>query len=407
MLREITQASAGLTPDETAVVFEDNLHPDLHVFDPESFVAGPPDNLRTESSIDEAFPELDVENEVSTKQEPDLAPILSSPACIASYSTGELGFSASHTEYDGLTDENDEFAEQIDLLWDSKPNYEVGEEIDFARIHDDSFDFIDFGELPRLDQQENESETENAHWEDLLELDLYDEDPDPSLPSVEDETITDGYLLDDYAARLVSQMGIIKLDERSQLQRRFRAIIDEFPFSSSYRALSRLVSTGNSLEELEDACELKCLWRDSPWLWSHRKFNRRLRTWETEYRPSYRSALTWKLALKLINRVGRVEAERRIFDDWRNEWLQMRPEHSSDGVRIEDFRFWSYPAFLSSDHDSITLADSDSWYYEEPVDIQPSDSFRLEDSEGEIWRFEPKGERYDTGLLPTIQISSW
>lgn len=229
----------------------------------------------------------------------------------------------------------------------------------------------------------------------------------PSLPSVEDETITDGYLLDDYAARLVSQMGIIKLDERSQLQRRFRAIIDEFPFSSSYRALSRLVSTGNSLEELEDACELKCLWRDSPWLWSHRKFNRRLRTWETEYRPSYRSALTWKLALKLINRVGRVEAERRIFDDWRNEWLQMRPEHSSDGVRIEDFRFWSYPAFLSSDHDSITLADSDSWYYEEPVDIQPSDSFRLEDSEGEIWRFEPKGERYDTGLLPTIQISSW
>jgi len=227
-------------------------------------------------------------------------------------------------------------------------------QIERARANDDLFEVSDFRKFPEFGPGEIESETESAQWEDLLDLDLYEEDPDLLFPFIEEETITDGQLLDDYAARLVSQMRIIKLDQRSLLQGRLKAVLEEFPFSSSYRALSRLVQAGCSLEELEDACELKCLWRESPWLWSHRKFNRMQRAWETEERLSYRSALSWKLALALIHRVGRVEAERRIFDDWRNAWLQMQPEQSSEGDLI-DPRFWSYPAFLNLYYESIEL----------------------------------------------------
>lgn len=128
------------------------------------------------------------------------------------------------------------------------------------------------------------------------------------------------------------------------------------------------------------------------------------RAWETEERLSYRSALSWKLALALIHRVGRVEAERRIFDDWRNAWLQMQPEQSSEGDLI-DPRFWSYPAFLNLYYESIELADRESWYYEEPIDVQPSSSFRLEDNEGEIWRFEKKDGRCDVGFLSLLPHS--
>ncbi|SEO90615.1 hypothetical protein SAMN04490248_115116 [Salinihabitans flavidus] len=420
-LPEASQAVAGSEPGEPAAapaeVIEDSLHPDLHLIESQLFAADLPYNPRAEAPIQadvpasghqpstaEAFTELEAENEVSTKQEPAPDPALASPTSDASNLTGELDLAEADYEYDELTGEDDEFAEQSDDRWEAALSYEVGEEIEGARTDDASFDVADCGELPEFDLQEIENEAESAHWEDLLELDLYEEDPDASVPSVEEETITDDHLLDDYAARLVSQMRIIKLDERSVLQGRLKAILEEFPFSSSYRALSRLVRAGKSLEELEDACELKCLWRDSPWLWSHRKFNRMQRAWETEERSSYRSALSWKLALALIHRVGRVEAERRIFDDWRNEWLAMQPEHSSEGVRI-DPRFWSYPAFLNLDYESIELADSESWYYEEPIDIQPPSSFRLEDSEGQIWRFEPKDGRCDSGFLSLLPHS--
>ena len=82
----------------------------------------------------------------------------------------------------------------------------------------------------------------------------------------------------------------------------------------------------------------------------------------------------------------------------------MQPEHSSEGVRI-DPRFWSYPAFLSLDCEDIELADHESWYYEEPIDVQPSSTFRLQDNEGEIWRFEKKDGRCDVGFLSLLPHS--
>ncbi|AHD03177.1 hypothetical protein [Leisingera methylohalidivorans] len=417
-LPEATQAKVSSVPDEPAAappdVIESSLHPDLLVFEREFFATDIPANPRGEDpmrvntpasgqnpSTTETFTKLEVENEVSGKEESDPDPGLAPPSPLPSSLSSEVELVEADDKYDELIDEDDEFAEPADELWEVALPYKFGEEIEGDSTHDASFDVTDFRAFPEFGSREVEKETENAQWEDLLDLDLFEEDPDLSSQIVEEETITDSHLLDEYAARLVSQMRIIKLAERALLQGRWKAVLEEFPFSSSFRALSRLVQAGISLGELEDACELKCLWRESPWLWSHRKFNRMQRAWEIDERSSYRSALSWKLALALVHRVGRAEAERKIFDDWRNEWLQMQPEQLSDGVRM-DARFWSYPAFLNLDAECIELVDTETWYYEEPIDIQPSSSFRLEDSEGQIWRFEPKNGRWDTGFLSLL-----
>ncbi|MFD1883553.1 hypothetical protein [Paracoccus pacificus] len=416
-----SQAVAGSEtaepPAAAREAIEDNVHPDLHLIDSQIFAENFPHNSRSQAPIQsdvsmsgnqpstaEAFTELEAENDVSANHEPDPDPAFAPPNPSSSRLTTDLGLVEADDEYDELIGDIDVFDEQADDLWETALSYEVSEDIERARTDGDAFEVADFYEFPEFESGEIENETESAQWEDLLDLDLYEEDPDLLSPSFDEETITDGHLLDDYAARLVSQMRIVKLDQRSLLQSRLKAVLEEFPFSSSYRALSRLVQAGNSLEELEDACELKCLWREAPWLWSHRKFNRMQRAWETEERSSYRSALSWKLALALIHRVGRVEAERKVFDDWRNEWLQMQPEYSGEGVRI-DSRFWSYPAFLSLYYEGIELADSESWYYEEPIDVQPSSSFRLEDSEGQFWRFETKDGRRDIGFLSLLPHS--
>ena len=415
------KTEARYEPDESAAdprqVIEDNVHPDLLLIEPQILAEDPPGNPHAGAPIQSEFPvsgrqpptaelvtELEAENDVSANHEPDPDPALAPPNPDSSRLSADLELVEVDDEYDELIGDNDVFDEQADDLWETALSYEVSEEIERARTEGDAFEVSDFYEFPEFDSGEIENEAESAQWEDLLDLDLYEEDPDLLFPSIDEENITDGHLLDDYAARLVSQMRIITLDQRSLLQGRLKAVLEEFPFSSSYRALSRLVQAGNSLEELEDACELKCLWREAPWLWSHRKFNRMQRAWETEERSSYRSALSWKLALALIHRVGRVEAERKIFDDWRNEWLQMQPEYSGEGVRI-DSRFWSYPAFLSFDYESIELADSESWYYEEPIDVQASSSFRLEDSEGQFWRFETKDGSRDIGFLSLLPHS--
>ena len=128
------------------------------------------------------------------------------------------------------------------------------------------------------------------------------------------------------------------------------------------------------------------------------------RSWQIEESVTYRSALTWKLAMELIRRFGRVEAERSMFEDWRDSWLQMHPERTRNGERM-DPRFWSYPAFLYFVNESAQLTDDDTWYYEEPIDIQPRRSFCLQDGEDQIWWLEQKDHRCDTGFLSVLPVS--
>ncbi|QCP85157.1 hypothetical protein EYE35_05545 [Cereibacter sphaeroides] len=401
-----------------ADALEDNVHPDLHFIDPEFFVENFSDSshIETQMPVDvpafrhqpataKALTELEAENEVSVKQESDPDSTSASPTMDASSPAGKLETEDADDGPNELSDEDDDLAEQDDDdIWENALPHGFGDEVEGVRSGECSLDAATLAEFLEFDLQEIESETESAQWEDLLDLDLYEEDPVLPFPLAEEETISDGQKLDEYAARLVSQMRSIKLDERSRLHGRLKVILEEFPFSATYRALLRLLNEGTTLEDLEDAFELKCLWRESPWLWAHRRFNRMQQGWETEGRSNYRNALSWKLAIELILRVGRVEAERRIFDDWLNEWLQMQPGHSAEGARM-DPRFWSYAAFLNFDHEDISLADSESWYYEEPVDVQPLSSFSIADSEGQIWRFEPKDGRCDNGFLSRLPLS--
>lgn len=409
-----TSAKFATDPEEISA---DGFHPDLHVFEPEVSVTDArhdsygedPERKVTPSSgqqrsITERPTEFEAETEVSDKAKPDADPGLASPDQGSVSGNIELDFLEADDEYDDLIDEDNEFSEPADELWAAEPSYEISQQIEGIDADNASFEAGDFGEFSVFSPRQVENETDNAQWENLLDLDLFEEAPDPSDAFHEEYTITDGDQLDDYAARLVSQMRIIRLDQRPLLQKRWKAVLEEFPFPSSYRALSRLVRAGTGLGELEDACDLKCLWRESPWLWSHRKFNKMQRAWETEERSNYRNALSWKLALTLIHRVGRVEAERRILEDWRKEWLEMQLEHSSEEGHV-DPRFWSYPSFLGRSDESMELAEADAWYYEEPIDNQPWSSFRLEDSEGQIWRFEPKDGRFDTGYLSLLPHS--
>ena len=407
----------GSEPDEPLVApaeaIEDNLHPDLHVIDPRFFVEDIPDDRRVSATIQTNAPVsgnqpstakvstyLEAENESPAAQEMNSGCAMASATPDVLTLVDQLETKDADDGYDKLSDEEDDLPEQDDDIWETAFSYAINTEAEGIRPGEDLLDTADFSDFLEFDPQEIENETENAQWEDLLDLDPYEEGPD--LP--DEEPITDSGQLDDYAARLVNQMRSIKLDERSRLHGRSKAILEEFPFSASYRALLSLVNDGNSLEELEDACELKCLWREAPWLWSRRRFNKMQRAWQTEVRTTYRNALSWKLAMELISRVGRVEAERRIFDDWLDEWLQMQPDQSSDGMSI-DPRFWSYPAFLKFNHERIELADNDSWYYEEPIDTQPSSSFRLRDSDGQFWTFEPKDGRGDTSFLSILPHS--
>lgn len=304
-------------------------------------------------------------------------------------------------EEDAFAEEEDEFAELEEQFWEAELAFEVGGKAEYGGFDDAPLDDADFGELPELDPHEIHDEAESAHWEELFELELYEEGADRSAPRIEEERISGDRQLNDYAARLVGQMQIIKLDERSRLHKRFKAILEEFPFSASYKALSSLISAGVSLEELEDACELKCLWREAPWLWSHRLFNRLSGAWETEERSTYRSALSWRLAISLIGSVGRPEAERKLFEDWLTEWQQMSVEHAGSGARM-DPSFWSYSAYLQLKRERIPLIDDDLWFYEELPDRRLWNSLRIEDGDGEAWRFEPKSDRRDTGFLSRL-----
>lgn len=408
-----SETDTGLEPDEPAhddhETIEHEVHPDLQPIDPQHVSqwsrvdpsVGPP--AQSGATAGEAQPVRVREDTQTDAVSNGSAPqkwhppggSWAQPATDFRKPTHDTTRTTAADEYDDFPAEVDELGEQDDELWPVALSFEFDEEVRGVHVPDTTFDVLDLDDMSGLDQQEIEDEAETAQWEYLIGLELYEDDPEAP---VDQETTPDLQKLDEYAARLVSQMPSIRLAERARLKSRLKAILEEFPFSASYRAIAELVISGNSIEDIEDACELKCLWRESSWLWSRRRFNRMQRSWQTEESMIFRSALTWKLAMELIHRFGRVEAERNIFEDWLDSWLQMHPERMRNGERM-DPRFWSYSAFLYSLNEGAPLTDGDTWYYEEPIDIQPRRSFRLQDGEDQIWRFEPKDHRCDTGFL--------
>lgn len=364
-----------------------------------------PGNLRASGylpSTGEKAVEGEAEHDSWERQKSNPDAVSAAPTPDVPVSADVLDAGEPDYEEDVFAQEEDDFAELEEQFWAAEFAFEVGGKADYDAFDDAPLDDANFDELPELDPYKTHDDAESAQWEELLDLELYEDGAELSAPRIEDEQSSGGRQLDGYAARLVSQMPVIKLDERSLLQRRFKAILEEFPFFTSYKALSSLVSAGVSLEELEEACELKCLWREAPWLWSHRLRNRLLGgAWETQERSTYRNALSWRLAITLIGSVGRPEAERKLFEDWLTEWQQMSIEHAGLGARM-DPSFWSYSAYLQLKRERVSLINDDLWFYEELTDRQLWNSIRLEDSQGEAWRFEPKTDRRDTGFLSTL-----
>src|SRR5690606_36459693 len=114
--------------------------------------------------------------------------------------------------------------------------------------------------------------------------------------------------LDSATVELVLSLGTFRSMDRLTLFRRFRSIVEEFQHPASHAALHRMLAEGVSLEELEEANQLRCLWRDSSWLWAHNRSA--LSVWHVRRSLSQRLAFGWPTAIRLIRTYGQVEAER-------------------------------------------------------------------------------------------------
>ncbi|MDX6749404.1 hypothetical protein SH611_06260 [Geminicoccaceae bacterium 1502E] len=254
------------------------------------------------------------------------------------------------------------------------------------------------------DSQPQQLESPSPPWEHLLPLEL----PDADLPLAED--IADDFFspagrLEQYAAELVNKVDIINSSSRAVLHRRFRSILDDFPFHSSFQALSRLLASGASPDELEDACALKCMWRDSPWLWLERRFDRMCNVWQIDRNLVHRNSFTWQLASQLVRRSGRSEAERNLAEDWLTEWQAFDRRYPNASRRV-DASFFSYSAYLQYRADGFQMRDPEGWFYEEPADRQAINSLHIEQEDGNVvWSFEPKDAVRDTGCLSRAPLT--
>ena len=197
------KAEARSEPDESAAdprqVIEDSVHPDLLLIEPQILAEDPPGNPHAKAPIQSEFPvsgrqpptaealtEFEAENDVSANHEPDPGPALAPPNPDSSRLSADLELVEADDEYDELIGDDDVFDEPADDLWEAVLSYDADEEIERARANDDLFEVSDFRKFPEFGPGEIESETESAQWEDLLDLDLYEEDPDLLFPFIEE-----------------------------------------------------------------------------------------------------------------------------------------------------------------------------------------------------------------------------
>lgn len=281
--------------------------------------------------------------------------------------------------------------------------------VPFGIEHDDDAartftwsDDSDFSDGIIDDISNTEPERETADWEDLLDLDLYDQDVvEIGYPA--DEYSVQDWRLEQFAASLVGQIDGVSSQRRVAFKNRFRAILEEFPFDASYRAMASLLKRGVAIENLEDACELKCIWRESPWLWLARRFDRMRRAWVIESYPVNRNGLTWLLAIRLIEENGFSDAARKILEDWLDDWRNLTLQPMAGEWRI-DPRFRYFTAFLQNIRDEPLFNGLELWRNEDPVDLATSRRLYLEDENGVVfWSFEQKDSFRDNGL--PVQIA--
>ncbi len=190
------------------------------------------------------------------------------------------------------------------------------------------------------------TEAAGSGW-DVFDFDIADLSPDPEalaeeVPPPSETANARSRRLDGAAANLVLSLGAFRSSDRRALYRRFRTIVEEFQHPASHAALHRMLAQGASLEEIEEAAHLRCLWRDQPWLWAEKRHT--LAAWSVRRKPSQRLAFGWPTAIRLVREFGLVEAECSMVEDWFDTWATL--ERTKATCPIEEMAFFTYAGFL-------------------------------------------------------------
>jgi len=232
------------------------------------------------------------------------------------------------------------------------------------------------------------TEAADSGWE-AFDFDVADLGPDPealaeeTIPSVETAMARERRL-DGAAADLVLSLGAFRSADRRALYRRFRTVVEDFQHAASHAALHRLLAEGASLEEIEEAAQLRCLWRDQPWLWAQKRSERS--AWSVRRSSSQRLAFGWPTAVRLVRTFGLVKAERAMSEDWFDAWTGL--ERAKAVSPVEEMAFFTYAGFLRQ-LTPLILMESQEGVFEEASD--GPERLELRDYRGSvIWQFERK-----------------
>ena len=222
-----------------------------------------------------------------------------------------------------------------------------------------------------------------------FDFDVADLGPDPeasaeeTLPALETATARDRRL-DAAAAELVLSLGAFRVADRRGLHRRFRTVVEEFQHPASHTALRRLLGEGASLEDIEEAAQLRCLWRDQPWLWAEKRSA--MSSWSVRRSPVQRLAFGWPTAIRLVRTFGLIETARAMGENWFDAWTEL--ERAKAVSPVEVMAFFTYAGFLRQ-LTPATLLETPEGVYEEAADAP--ERLQLRDNRGSlVWQFERK-----------------
>lgn len=396
-LAQSPQPASRLEAPGTSVITEvdlldrEELHPDLQVIDiPVAEVANPT-VLERDAVVSAIRPvQLTLELEEVLFSSVDLKQNQPGADEVMSRSVNASEINWPSSDHDELLLDHD-FDDEIEALtYDCFAPETAGFETLEDPLFSDNELFIDNDDDALLDIAFDGAA---AIWETDLDLPVDDGGWLGDDPYREEEYATQEWRLEEYAAQIVLATPILKLHERGPLSRRVRAILEEFPFAATAVALKRLASDGASIDELEDACCLKCVWRDSSWLWLQRRYNRMQRGWRLEVNAKLKNNLTWITALRFIRRYGVDESERLLTEEILSRWRSLEVGAYNPEERAQ-FWFNDYSAFLAAWDEAVRLHDTNSWFYEEPLDVRWRKSISLIEDGQQIWTVEAPDVRW-------------
>lgn len=236
----------------------------------------------------------------------------------------------SSTEYDEevLTDGSCE--ESISENGENYLNYERGYDTDFEKEFDDSFfDYIvDIDTGDREEDLNEETESEEFGWLDLISLEFTEEEIHESQPQSVTELYginTDGQRLDEWekaklmAYEVADEIG----DTSSRLVSVLNRIFRLSPYPATRKSLVREIQRGATPDDLEAAVEVRTIWQNHPEFANSFRYGRDDKGEGWRKTEQARRMLSWPAALAVVQafwsypcheEIERIIEE--IFEDW-------------------------------------------------------------------------------------------